>query len=278
MAPEQGGRTFWSPEDDKKLKASVAAHSDGHERLPWLAIAQDIPGKSSMQCRQRWQAVDPNLFRGPWSALEDEVVISMQATVGNKWVMIARKLPGRSGTAVSNRWTRLRRLLKLVMPTLHDDEGTRTPGSVPDRVKLAIALLKASGALGTAGKLPRTLGAADGWTSSAIANVASEVGMDATTKPHAHLAVTSKHALAASAAAAAIHASTSAMSTHVEDDGWCSDTSIDDDDDTEDDDEPHYVGGSSFTPARYKRGRSRREGRGAAGEKKDPVTCVEAPC
>jgi len=43
------------------------------------------------QCRERWcQHLDPRIVKSRWTAAEDEILVSMQKRIGNKWAQIAR--------------------------------------------------------------------------------------------------------------------------------------------------------------------------------------------
>lgn len=55
--------------------------------------------------RERWQNhLDPQLSKEPWEEAEDQLLISLQAVMGNKWSEIARAFQGRSENSVKNRW------------------------------------------------------------------------------------------------------------------------------------------------------------------------------
>lgn len=43
------------------------------------------------QCRERWcHHLDPRIVKGQWTAAEDELIVSMQKRIGNKWAQIAQ--------------------------------------------------------------------------------------------------------------------------------------------------------------------------------------------
>ncbi|OQR97172.1 myb-like DNA-binding protein [Thraustotheca clavata] len=95
----------WTPDEDAKLKTLVA-----EGRKNWGQVAAQIAGRTSKQCRERWcNHLDPNINKGNYTKEEDDLIIDMQAKLGNRWSVIAQRLVGRTEDAVKIRWKSLMR-------------------------------------------------------------------------------------------------------------------------------------------------------------------------
>jgi hypothetical protein len=94
----------WTAKEDAKLKKAVKKY---HGK-DWVAVAALVPGRSNVQCRERWAyCLDPNTHRqmGKWAAEEDAKLIDAATKYGNDWVAVAALVPGRSNVQCCHRWT-----------------------------------------------------------------------------------------------------------------------------------------------------------------------------
>eukprot|EP00299_Pterocystis_sp_00344_P012542 c6037_g1_i2.p1 GENE.c6037_g1_i2~~c6037_g1_i2.p1 ORF type:complete len:176 (+),score=8.15 c6037_g1_i2:77-604(+) len=96
-------RNRWTPEEDRAL--SEAALSTTSAKKDWVKIAERIPNRSAKQCRERWRNhVRPGICKGLWTQDEDLIILRGVKQYGFKWAVIARQLPGRTGSLVKNRY------------------------------------------------------------------------------------------------------------------------------------------------------------------------------
>ncbi|GFP92125.1 myb-related protein zm1 [Phtheirospermum japonicum] len=104
----------WSAAEDLRLINFIQTH--GHSN--WRALPKQAGllrcGKS---CRLRWiNYLRPDLKRGNFTPEEEQTIIQLHNSFGNKWSKIAACLPGRTDNEIKNVWNTY--LKKRISPTM----------------------------------------------------------------------------------------------------------------------------------------------------------------
>jgi hypothetical protein len=95
----------WSATEDAKLTAVVKTHGD----MDWVKVAALVPGRSYLQCRQRWirYLTKTDLIMGQFTAKEDVKLTAAVLKHGIKnWIAVAEMVPHRTFQQCRNRWVR----------------------------------------------------------------------------------------------------------------------------------------------------------------------------
>ncbi|XP_052303603.1 uncharacterized protein LOC7462515 isoform X4 [Populus trichocarpa] len=137
----------WTLDEDKRLKVAVKLFGP----KKWDKIAQFVPGRTQVQCRERWvNCLDPSMNRDEWTEEEDLRLKAAIEECGYCWSKVAERLPQRTDNQCLRRWKVLvphevpllqaaRRMQKAALISNFVDRESERPALGPnDFVPLAI--------------------------------------------------------------------------------------------------------------------------------------------
>ncbi|KAF8411880.1 hypothetical protein HHK36_004438 [Tetracentron sinense] len=148
----------WTKEEDQLLINYIRAHGEGCWRSLPRAAGLLRCGKS---CRLRWiNYLRPDLKRGNFTDEEQDLIVKLHRLFGNKWSMIAGRLPGRTDNEIKNYWnTHIKRKLlsRGLDPQTHrpltnsysDIRNSSSPLMIPEFAGIKVGTQEANSRSGT---------------------------------------------------------------------------------------------------------------------------------
>ncbi|XP_059296599.1 transcription factor MYB1-like [Lycium ferocissimum] len=92
----------WTKEEDSLLRKCVETYGEGKWHKVPIRAGLNRCRKS---CRLRWlNYLRPNIKRGDFSSDEVDLILRLHKLLGNRWSLIAGRLPGRTANDVKNYW------------------------------------------------------------------------------------------------------------------------------------------------------------------------------
>ncbi|XP_022732259.1 transcription factor MYB114-like [Durio zibethinus] len=129
---KEANRGAWTAEEDQKLAQVIEIH--GPKR--WKSVAEKAGlNRCGKSCRLRWMNyLRPNIKRGNISDQEEDLILRLHKLLGNRWSLIAGRLPGRTDNEIKNYWNS--HLSKKIKQNEKQNRSSRLQESVLENSKV----------------------------------------------------------------------------------------------------------------------------------------------
>ncbi|PVH94490.1 hypothetical protein DM02DRAFT_539343, partial [Periconia macrospinosa] len=90
----------WEPAEDDRLRTGVRLHG-----TKWAIVSRLVETRNGDQCSRRWhEKLKPNIDRGRWSLLEDDMLRKAVQAHNRQWTeIVERYFPERTPISAKNR-------------------------------------------------------------------------------------------------------------------------------------------------------------------------------
>lgn len=100
----------WSKEEDELLLKAV----EKYEEKDWYKIRLEVPGRTDLQCRERYhKGLHKDIKKGKWSREEEEKLVELTKKYGvGHWAKVGKELTHRTGSQCLSKWKNMSGVFK----------------------------------------------------------------------------------------------------------------------------------------------------------------------